>query len=158
MVLSGITGIKFALWSFNVQNNSFSVPLLLQIISEGASDAPPSRPGFESDAEKSTQTFSIPFPEVPTPSSTFPATIIQDHAQLDMERFAAGAHVTGLSPRTDNIVRAFQIHGPLDRELLSRALNEVSSLHPLLTATFQRCKSKLYVKTSEGESRFQIFV
>ena len=120
------------------------------MFSDETSEAPPSRPGFESDLEKSAQAFDIPFPDSFTPSSPFPATIIQDYAQLDMARFAAGAHASGLSPRVDNITRAFRIHGPLDRELLSKALNEVVGLHPLLTATFQRGKDRLYLQTLQG--------
>lgn len=122
----------------------------MQIFSDEVSDAPPSRPGFESDAEQSAQTFGVPFPDVTDPSTPFPATIIQDNAQQDQERFAASAHPSGLSARVDNIVRAFQIHGPLDRELLSKALNDVASLHPLLSATFQRSRDRLYIKTSHG--------
>ena len=79
-------------------------------------------------------------------SLPFQATIIQDHAQLDSSRFMAGANPSGISTRVDNIVRAFRIHGPLDKQLLSQALNEVASLHPLLTAVFQRQGDKLYVQ------------
>lgn len=122
----------------------------MQIFSDEVSDAPPSRPGFESDAEQSAQTFGVPFPDVTDPSTPFPATIIQDNAQQDQERFAASAHPSGLSTRVDNIVRAFQIHGPLDRELLSKALNNVASLHPLLSATFQQSRDRLYIQTSHG--------
>lgn len=113
------------------------------------SEAPPSRPGFESDAEKSAQMFRVPFPEVNI-NSPFPATIIQDHAQLDMERFSVNAQPSGISPRVDNIVKGFRIHGPLDKQLLSKALDEVASLHPLLTATFQRSGDRLYVQTTNA--------
>jgi len=122
----------------------------MQIFCDEVSDAPPSRPGFESDAEQSAQTFGVPFPDVTDPSTPFPATLIQDNAQQDQERFAASAHPSGLSARVDNIVRAFQMHGPLDRELLSKALNDVASLHPLLSATFQQSRDRLYIKTSHG--------
>ena len=120
---------------------------MFQIYSDEGSEAPPSRPGFESEAERSGQSFSIPFPEV-NKSSPFPATIIQDHAQLDQDKLAASAHPSGLSARVDNIVRAFSIHGPLNREMLSKALDKVASLHPLLSASFQRCSGKLYMQTS----------
>ena len=128
------------------------LPQSIQIISDEDSDvdAPPSRPGFESDAEQSAHQFDIPFPAVAATSGPFPATLIQDNAQLDQERVSANAHPSGLSARVENIVRAFHIHGLLDRELLSRALNEVASLHPLLTATFQRTRDKLYIQTSHG--------
>lgn len=80
-------------------------------------------------------------------SISYPATLIQDHAQLDTDRFAAGTNTLGLSPRVDNIVRGFTIHGPLDLELLQKALNQVASLHPLLRASFQRTRDRLYIQT-----------
>ena len=107
---------------------------------------PPSRPGFESEAEQSTHIFHIPFSPVSTPSSPFPATLLQDHLQLDMERYSASALPSGLSPCVNNIVRAFTIHGPLDRGLLSRALDSVASLHPVLCACFQRTSDRLYMQ------------
>lgn len=119
--------------------------IVLQLLSDDGSEAPPSRPGFESEAERSQQSLKIPFPTVNT-SLPFQATIIQEHAQLDLSRFMAGANLSGISARVDNIVRAFRIHGPLDKQLLSQALNEVASLHPLLTAVFQCHGDKLYVQ------------
>lgn len=98
--------------------------------------------------------FRVPFPEVNV-SSPFPATIIQDHAQLDMERFLVNAQPSGISPRVNNIVKAFCIHGPLDKQLLSKALNEVASLHPLLTATFQRSGDRLYVQTTSTSELYR---
>jgi hypothetical protein len=108
---------------------------------------PPSRPGFESEAEQSTHMFDIPFSPVSCPDAPFPATLLQDHLQLDSERFTAAVLPSGLSPRVNNIVRAFTIHGPLDRQLLSRALDSVASLHPVLTARFQRTSDRLYMQT-----------
>ena len=123
----------------------------MQLLEDESEEAPPSRPGFESDAERSAQSFHIPFPTVNT-SVPFQATIIQDHAQVDTTRFLAGANPSGISARVDNIVRSFRIHGPLDRKLLTQALNQVASLHPLLTAVFQRYKDKLYVQVrNRGE-------
>ncbi len=83
-------------------------------------------------------------------SVPFQATLIQDHAHLDTERYAAGTNASGLSGRVDNIVRALRIHGPLDKELLQKALNQVASLHSLLTASFQRTKDRLYIHTNAG--------
>ena len=114
-------------------------------LQDDESEAPPSRPGFESDLERSAQSFHIPFPTVNT-LVPFQATLIQDHAQLESTRFMAGVGPSGISSRVDNIVRAFRIHGSLDKKLLSQALNEVASLHPLLSAVFQRCKDKLYIQ------------
>ena len=127
-----------------------STPIFNQIFSDEASDAPPSRPGFESESEKSAQFLSVPYPDISDPYAPFPATIIQDHAHLDNKLLSASVAPSELSPRVDNIVRAFQIHGPLDRVLLGRAINEVVRLHPLLSATFQRSQDKLYVKTAPG--------
>ena len=128
----------------------------MQLLDDDESEAPPSRPGFESDAERSGQSLNIPFPTVNT-SVPFQATIIQDHAQLDSARFMAGASAAGISARVDNIVRAFRIHGPLDKKLLSQALNEVAGLHPLLSAVFQRYKDKLYVQIrNKGKSIFSL--
>ncbi len=111
---------------------------------ETDSEAPPSRPGFESDAEKSAEVFHIPFPDTNI-SIPFPATMIQEHAQLNTEHYTAMTTTSGLSPRVNNIVRGFHIHGPLDKELLSKALNKIAYLHPILSATFQRGKNRLYV-------------
>ncbi len=119
-----------------------------QLFSEG-SEAPPSRPGFESEAEQSGLMLNVPFPGV-NKSIPFPATLIQDNAHLDTERCAAGVNALGLSARVDNIVRALRIHGPLDKELLQKALNQVASLHPLLTASFQRTRERLYLHTNAG--------
>ena len=120
----------------------------LQIYSDDEGETnPPSRPGFESEAEQSTHMFNIPFSPVSCPDAPFPATLLQDHLQLDSERFTAAVLPSGLSPRVNNIVRAFTIHGPLDRQLLSRALDSVASLHPVLTAHFQRTSDRLYMQT-----------
>ena len=115
-----------------------------KLCGDDSDEAPPSRPGFESDLERSAQSFNVPFPTVNT-SVPFQATLIQDHAQLESARFMAGASPSGISARVDNIVRSFRIHGPLDKKLLSQALNDVASLHPLLSAVFQRYKDKLYI-------------
>ena len=139
-------------WGCN--NNIVTACSQLQLLDDDESDAPPSRPGFESDLEKSGNSLNIPFPTVNT-SVPFQATIIQDHAELDSARFMAGASAAGISNRVDNIVRAFRIHGPLDKQLLSQALNEVASLHPLLSAVFQRYKDKLYVQVrSKGKPSY----
>ncbi len=113
---------------------------------ETESEAPPSRPGFESEAEQSAEMFRIPFPDVNV-SFPFPATLVQCQILQDTERYAAHITSTGLSPRVNNIVRAFNIHGPLDRELLGKALDQIVNFHPLLLATFQRSKGQLYAQT-----------
>ena len=118
---------------------------------ETESEAPPSRPGFESEAEKSAEMLQIPFPDVNI-SFPFPATLIQQQNMFDGEKCAVHATTTGLSPRVNNIVRAFNIHGPLDRELLSQALNKIVNFHPLLLAKFQQAGEQLYVQVpKQGE-------
>lgn len=125
---------------------NISIPYtVLQEFLETESEAPPSRPGFESDAETSALIFQIPFPDV-NASFPFPATLIQDQILQDTNRFAANISATGLSPRVNNIVRAFNIHGPLDKDLLKQALDQIVNFHPLLSATFQRSKGQLYAQ------------
>jgi hypothetical protein len=80
-------------------------------------------------------------------SSPFPVTLIQEQVMQDMERFAANITTTGLSPRVNNIVRAFNIHGPLDKELLKEALDKIVNFQPLLSSTFLRSKGQLFAQT-----------
>lgn len=112
---------------------------------------PPSRPGFESEAEKSAQIFEVPSVPVSDLSAPFPATLLQDHMQLVMEESAQTILPSGLSTRVNNVVRAFSIHGPLNQDLLSRAINIVTNLHPVLRARFQRTNDKLYMQIPSGE-------
>lgn len=115
-------------------------------------DNPPSRPGFESDIEQSALTLDIPFVPLSNSSTTvFQATLLQDHIQLDMERYMAAVLPSGLSPRVNNIVRTFAIHGPLDHSLLQKALNSVANLHPILVARFQRDNGRLYMQIPSGQ-------
>lgn len=129
----------------------------MQIYSDEEIEAqgPPSRPGFESEAERSAQAFEVPFLPTPAPSAPFPATLIQDHRQLDMQRIAAGAQTSGVSSRVNNIVRAFSIRGALDRDLLSQALNFVANLHPIIAARFQRTRERLYMQVPNSECSSQ---
>lgn len=89
--------------------------------------------------------FQIPFPDVNV-SFPFPATLIQDQVLHDTNKFAAHVTATGLSPRVNNIVRAFDIHGPLDKDLLKQALDQIVNFHPLLSVTFHRAKGQLYAQ------------
>eukprot|EP00731_Ephydatia_muelleri_P023922 Em0016g193a len=111
---------------------------------------PPSSAGFEPKSESSPQPPCLQFPDAVDLRSPFPATIIQDHAQLDADKYAATANGVGLSPRANNVVRGFLIHGPLDRQLLGKAIEQVANLHPILSSTFHRWKERLYVQTSQG--------
>lgn len=100
--------------------------------------------------------FQIPFPDVNI-SFPFPATLIQQQNLLDGEKCAVHVTTAGLSPRVNNIVRAFNIHGPLDRELLSQALNKIVNFHPLLLAKFQQAGGQLYAQIPKpGEAQFWV--
>ena len=110
---------------------------------------PPSdEPGSHED--KISMLSDITLPSLTAPNHPFEATIIQDHAYLDAQRYSASVHASGLSVRIDNIVRGFEIRGPLNKEILSRAINAVVRKHPLLTVQFHRRKDKLYVQTNPG--------
>ena len=72
--------------------------------------------------------------------------------QCEMEQLVATIPPSGLCHRVNNVVRAFSIHGPLNRDLLGTALNTVASLHPVLAARFQRAGDRLYMQLSPGQS------
>ena len=118
----------------------------------GSSDPPPSSgPGFLDASQSSfTSLAEVNFASVMSAGDNFPATILQDHELIDHEKYAVAIHPSGLSARVNNIVRAFEIRGPLDKELLGRAINCVVKLHPILSASFTRLRDKLQVKTSQG--------
>ena len=92
----------------------------------------------------------VPIPPLLDPEQPFPATIIQEHALLEMERFAASVQPSGLSARVDNIVRGFQVRGLLKRDILSRALDAVARLHPMLTVQFYRKDNRLFIQCNPG--------
>ena len=118
----------------------------------GSSDPPTSSGlGFKDKSQSSfTSLAEVSFPPISGNNDLFPATINQEHSLMDHEKYAAAVHPSGLSPRVNNIVRAFEIRGPLNRELLCQAVNCVAKLHPILSATFHRMGDKLRVKTSQG--------
>ena len=92
----------------------------------------------------------VPIPPLLDPEQPFPATIIQEHALLEMERFAASVQASGLSARVDNIVRGFQVRGLLNRDILSKALDAVARLHPMLTVQFYRKDNRLFIQCNPG--------
>ena len=92
----------------------------------------------------------VEIPPLLGPEQPFPATIIQEHALLDTERYAAGVRPSGLSERVDNIVRGFQVRGLLNKDTLSRALDAVARLHPMLTVQFYRKNNKVYIQCNPG--------
>ena len=117
----------------------------------GSSDPPPSGLGFRDESQSSfTSLAEFNFPPPTSSNDHFPATIVQEHELIDHEKYAAAVRPSGLSPRVNNIVRGFEIRGPLDRDLMCRAINCVAKLHPILSATFTRTGNKLRIQTSQG--------
>lgn len=58
----------------------------------------------------------------------------------------------GYNPRVNNIVRGFEIKGPLDKDLLQQALDKVVNSHAILKSAFrQRNDSNYYCRTSQGK-------
>ena len=81
----------------------------------------------------------------------YPVTLLQEHLLLEHQAHTAGLQ-SGLNPRVNNIVRAFEIKGPLDKDLLQCALNNVVNVHPILSSKFiLRINNKFYVQTSQGK-------
>lgn len=102
------------------------------------------------DHERKLLLSEVPFPPLLDAEQPFPATLIQERALMDVERFAASVQPSGLSERVDNIVRGFQVRGPLNRDTLSRALDAVARLHPMLTVQFYRKESRLFIQCNPG--------
>ena len=114
----------------------------------------PSRSGLESEANSCVQISDLPFPAAADSGgmAPFPSTLLQDHQETDMQRQAAGLPPLGFSSQVNNIVRAFSIHGALNRSLLSQALTTVTNMHPILLARFQRFKGTLYMQLPSSDS------
>ena len=83
-------------------------------------------------------------------SQPFVTTLIQERLLEDHECMITGVSPTGMSSAVNNIVKAYEIKGPLDKSLLESALGKVVKLHPILSATFHRHNSKLYVHIPKG--------
>ena len=84
--------------------------------------------------------------------------MVQQQAFLDHTQCVAGAQPSGINPRVDNIVRAFDIKGVLDKELLAKAIESTANLHPILGAQFERRGNRLYLRTPQGLSTTFILV
>ena len=112
---------------------------------------PPSGLGFRDNFESSLTTLAeVDLLPVEHREKAFVATLIQQHAFQNHSQCVAGAQPSGINPRVDNIVRAFDIKGPLDKELLAKAINSTTNLHPILGAQFEWRDQRLYLKTPQG--------
>ncbi len=87
---------------------------------------------------------------LPNDSQPFVTTLMQERLLEDHERMIAGVSPAGMSSVVNNVVRAYEIKGPLDKSLLESALIKVVKLHPILSAMFHRHNSKLYVHVPKG--------
>ena len=127
------------------------------MIDEDSNDdlPPPSILGFEEESYKSLPSLTnVEFPTIQDKSSAFPTTLIQEHYLIEHLSQSAGLPPSGLNPRTNNIVRAYEIKGPLDTNLLQQAINKVVGLHPILTSKYsQNSSNKFYFnqQTSQGK-------
>ena len=61
-----------------------------------------------------------------------------------------GVSAAGMSIAVNNIVRAYEIKGPLDKNLLENALTNVIKIHPILSMTFHKYNEKLYAHIPKG--------
>lgn len=120
----------------------------------GSDEPPSSGMGFVDKSQTSfTSLAEVSFPTVSASADKlFPVTLLQEHALLDHERYTAAVHPSGLSSRVNNIVRAFEIRGLFNKELFQQALNQVVSLHPILSSEFYREQDKLCVRTPHGNA------
>ena len=76
----------------------------------------------------------------------FPATLMQVHQLIDMEQLGN----VEFSNKVDNIVRGMRIHGPLNVNSLSKALEQVIKLHHILTIRALHTKECYMLQSSSG--------
>lgn len=88
----------------------------------------------------------IKFPSQCCFNELFPATMAQVHQLLDMEQLGD----LESSNKVDNIVRGMKIHGPLNINLLSKALEQVIKLHHILTLRVLHTKEHYMLQSSSG--------
>lgn len=116
-------------------------------------DIKPSGLSFHDESHNGSFVFleEINFPSASTKMSCIPATMIQTQMVQEHEHRKSGMHPSGLSSRINNIVRAFDIKGPLDKKLLENALHKVVNVHPVLSSKFVHQMDKVYLQTSQGK-------
>ena len=76
----------------------------------------------------------------------FPATLAQVHRLMDMEQLGD----LETSSKVDNIVRGMKIHGPLNINMLSKALEQIIKLHHILTIRALHTKENYMLQSSSG--------
>ena len=88
----------------------------------------------------------IKFPVQCCFNDLFPATLAQVHLLMDMEQLGD----LEASSKIDNIVRGMKIHGPLNINLLSKALEQIVKLHHILTLRVLYRKEHYMLQSSSG--------
>ena len=104
----------------------------------------PSHSSFSSLAE-------VELPSLSNEHQPFVTTLIQEQLLANHECIMTGVTPSGMSSGVNNIVRAYEIKGPLDKQLLETALQNVVKAHPILSSTFHRHNDKLYAHIPKGK-------
>ena len=122
---------------------------------ESIEDVPISGIGFKDDSfSSSTALAEVSFSVIkPSDQASYPVTLIQEQLLQEHQLHVTGAQGSaGYNPRVNNIVRGFEIKGPLDKDLLQQALDKVVNAHTILKSAFRlRNDSNYYCKTSQGK-------
>ena len=111
----------------------------------------PSRSSFSSLAE-------VELPKIYNELQPFVTTLIQERSLADHECIMTGVSAAGMSAGVNNIVRAYEIKGPLDKNLLENALMNVVKIYPILSTTFHKHNEKLYAHIPKGMFKLYIII
>lgn len=109
--------------------------------------------GFRDDTYSSlTALTQVDFPSLTNTMSSYPVTLLMEHYLIEHQSRLQGIQPSGHNPRINNIVRAFEIKGTIDKDLLQQSLSKVVTLHPLLMATFTvQSNGQYHLQTSQGK-------
>jgi hypothetical protein len=125
-------------------------------------ELPPSTVGFEDENYTSlTSLIDVQLPLIHDKSSSYPSTLLQEHYLLEHQSQSIGLSSCGFNPRTNNIVRAYEIKGPLDVDLLQQSINKVVNLHPILVSKYSLHQStnKVHVQqTSQANVKLDVSI
>ena len=127
--------------------------------SESIEEIPNSGIGFRDETYSSlTALAEISFSTIKPDTASYPVTLIQEQLLLEHQLHITGAQGSaGYNPRVNNIVRGFEIKGPLDKDLLQQALDKVVNSHSILHSIFtMRNDSNYYCRTSQGKNASNI--